>query len=307
MRVPKNLWEGSMTGQVSIRDSAGPVCHSIDDVRLFTRLLVSNEASRYDTNAVPMPWRRVTIPQKLAVGIMRWDRVVMPQPPVLRALDHTRRVLQDAGFEVIDFEPPFDCWELAKCNFDINFQMGGEDTLKSANAGEEPIIPAFADLLRVYNARSLSASEVMKLNHQMRAFKVLFANAWDQTKGSTRTGRPMDALICPVAPSAGIPHDFNIYWGYTCMYNILDYPSTVLPIPNFKISPEADPPNSAYRPTAANPYDAANHAMYDPALFSNQPSTVQIVGRPYDDEELIEITALVDQELQRESKPLHKI
>ncbi|EEY16572.1 conserved hypothetical protein [Verticillium alfalfae VaMs.102] len=41
--------------------------------------------------------------------------------------------------------------------------MGGEDTLKSANAGEEPIIPAFADLLRVYNARSLSASEVMKV------------------------------------------------------------------------------------------------------------------------------------------------
>lgn len=95
----------------------------------------------------------------------------------------------------------------------------------------------------------------------MRAFKVLFANAWDKTKESTATGRSIDALICPVAPSAGIPHDFNIYWGYTCMYNLLDYPSTVLPIPNFRIGPQADPPNLAYNPLATNPYDKANHEM----------------------------------------------
>ena len=101
----------------------------------------------------------------------------------------------------------------------------------------------------------------MQLNLKMRAFKVQFANAWDKTKDSTPTGRPIDALICPVAPSAGIPHDFNIYWGYTCMWNLLDYPSTVLPIPNFKITSETDPPDLAYHPLTTNPYDKANHEM----------------------------------------------
>lgn len=95
----------------------------------------------------------------------------------------------------------------------------------------------------------------------MRAFKVLFANAWDNTKNMTSTGRPMDAIICPVAPSAGIPHDFNVYWGYTSMYNILDYPSTVLPIPYFNISVKTDPPNLAYEPLTTNPYDKMNHEM----------------------------------------------
>ncbi|KAL1598057.1 hypothetical protein SLS60_008545 [Paraconiothyrium brasiliense] len=101
----------------------------------------------------------------------------------------------------------------------------------------------------------------MKLHLKMRAFKVLFADAWNATKERTSSGRPMDALVCPVAPSTGIPHDFNIYWGYTCIWNLLDYPSTVLPIPGFKISPETDPPNQEYQPNTTNPYDKANQDM----------------------------------------------
>jgi amidase len=132
MRIPKNLWEGTMSGQMAIRDSAGPICQSVDDIRLFTRLLTTNEQARYDTNAVPIPWRHVTLAPKQSFGIMKWDRVVMPQPPVLRAIEQTKNILLAAGHEgliakirhkkeyannmaVIEFEPPFDCWDLAKC------------------------------------------------------------------------------------------------------------------------------------------------------------------------------------------------
>jgi amidase len=42
----------------------------------------------------------VSLPEgKLAVGIMKWDGVVMPQPPVLRAIEHTKQVLLKAGVE----------------------------------------------------------------------------------------------------------------------------------------------------------------------------------------------------------------
>lgn len=53
-----------------------------------------------------------------------------------------------------------DLWQ-----FDINFQMGGEDTLIKVSASGEPLVPAFADLMRVYNAKSLSASELIKVGH----------------------------------------------------------------------------------------------------------------------------------------------
>ncbi|KAM0230877.1 hypothetical protein ACHAPO_008933 [Fusarium lateritium] len=297
-RIPKRNWAGTMTGQVTVRDSAGPICHSIDDVRLFTEVIGSHQAQhRYDTNSVPMPWRKVSLPRKLAVGIMKWDGVVMPQPPVLRAIEHTKNVLLSAGFEVVDFSPPVDCWELAKCYYDLIFQDGGADTLAKVAISGEPLVPAFANLLKVFNARSLAATEVLKLNLQTRAYKTIFAQAWDKTKDITSTGRPMDALICPCSPSAGIPHDFNVWWGYTSMWNLLDYPSTVLPVANFKISPDRDPRNTSYKPLTSNPYDKTNHEMYDPNLFVNQPSTIQVVGRPYDDEELIEVSAAIDRML----------
>lgn len=43
----------------------------------------------------------------------------------------------------------------------------------------------------------------------------------------------------------------------------------------------------------------------DPHLFSNQPTSIQIIGRPFDDEELIEISWLVDKELKVDCRKRH--
>lgn len=96
---------------------------------------------------------------------------------------------------------------------------------------------------------------------KMREFKEQFADAWMQTDRLTTSGRLMDALICPAAPSAGAPHDYNAYWGYTSMFNFLDYPSTILPVANFKIDPRIDHLDATYRPLMSNPYDNAYQAM----------------------------------------------
>lgn len=101
LRIPKGGWESTKTGQISIRDSSGPVCHSVEDIRLFMEVINAYHlANRYDVSSVPIPWRHVSLPQgKLTVGMMVWDRVVMPHTPVLRALEHTRQTLTQAGFE----------------------------------------------------------------------------------------------------------------------------------------------------------------------------------------------------------------
>ncbi len=39
----------------------------------------------------------------------------------------------------------------------------------------------------------------------------------------------MDVLICPVAPLQGTPHDYKPWWGYCAQWNLLDYPSGVIP------------------------------------------------------------------------------
>lgn len=71
----------------------------------------------------------------------------------------------------------------------------------------------------------------------------------------------------------------------------------------------------------SNPYDKPNHELCtsrtlksirtdsvltltdDPALFTNQPLCVQVIGRPFNDEELIEISSVVGQYLEIKLSP----
>lgn len=72
----------------------------MDDLELFTKLLNSHPNNKYDATCAPVPWRNLDpVDGKLAFGIMKWDGVVMPHPPVLRALEHTKKTLEEAGHE----------------------------------------------------------------------------------------------------------------------------------------------------------------------------------------------------------------
>ncbi|GKZ26955.1 hypothetical protein AbraIFM66951_003908 [Aspergillus brasiliensis] len=99
-RIPKGGMRNTNTGNITIKLSCGPVCHSLDDLKLFTRIINADPNNRYDVTSVPVPWRELDpLPRKLTIGIMTWDGVVMPHPPVLRAMDYTKQVLEKAGHE----------------------------------------------------------------------------------------------------------------------------------------------------------------------------------------------------------------
>ena len=53
---------------------------------------------------------------------------------------------------------------------------------------------------------------------------------WNSTINQTGTGRPVDALIMPVAPSASArPEQFK-YYGYSIIINVLDYTACTVPV-----------------------------------------------------------------------------
>lgn len=96
----------------------------------------------------------------------------------------------------------------------------------------------------------------------MVEFKIKFRDAWDATKSVSGTGRPMDGLLVPAAPSLSIPHDFGIWWGYTSLFNLLDHPSTILPIKDFKVDAVKDARNADYKPLEnRGGFDRANWDM----------------------------------------------
>lgn len=99
-RVPKRGMKSVEGGQLNIRVSCGPVCHSMADLKLLTRVLTDWDQARYDTAAMPVPWREVDkSSEKLTFGLWEFDGVVMPHPPILRAMRQTAERLVAEGHE----------------------------------------------------------------------------------------------------------------------------------------------------------------------------------------------------------------
>lgn len=97
-----------MEGQSIVPSVVGPISHSPSDLSLMMKTLLGSNPWNRDPNVIPLPWRpHVTekvssqvADRKLKFGVMRWDGVVMPHPPIQRVLEETVSKLRSTGFEV---------------------------------------------------------------------------------------------------------------------------------------------------------------------------------------------------------------
>lgn len=256
-RVPRAGLLAPVKGNVSIKVSTGPVCHSMADLHLFVKLLLTRPTIPHEPSACIPFWnenkcKSSGLRRKLRAAMIWTDSVVDPHPPVRRALKEVQDKLEKTGHIVVDFQLPFDCWEAALTTWALYFQTGAAETLALLKAGGEEPIPAFAHYLKTFNIKPLTVPELFKHNTAQATYKATFQQAWDDAQDE-----PFDCIICPSAPLAGNPHDFPLWWGYTTLWNLLDYPSTIMPLKDFKINSHDDPKDEAYTPRA-NPFDGAN-------------------------------------------------
>ena len=111
-RIPKGGLRSAAPGNISIRVSCGPVCHSVEDLNTFTKVINAyGTPSQWEPFMVPLPWRKVDVPEKKqSYAIWEFDGVVMPHPPILRALRETARKLRAEGHEgtVSDLQAEFE-------------------------------------------------------------------------------------------------------------------------------------------------------------------------------------------------------
>jgi amidase len=87
------------TGQSSILSTIGPVGRSLRDLELILKVWNAFEPWLYDPAVMAKKWESVTTPTKATIGVMYWDEVVMPHPPIQRALKMVVEKLKSAGHE----------------------------------------------------------------------------------------------------------------------------------------------------------------------------------------------------------------
>lgn len=75
-----------------------------------------------------------------------------------------------------------------------------------------------------------TALEVAGINVAKREYQKQYMDYWNSTSQATGTGRPVDAVICPVAPHAAVIPTRYDYVGYTSFLNLLDYTSVAIPV-----------------------------------------------------------------------------
>lgn len=249
-RVPKHGMLSPAPGNVSIKTSTGPCVHSMEDLKLFVKLILTHPTIPYEPTCVLPYWNEpTTFPPKLRIGIISTDGVVDPHPPIQRAIRETTSKLLAAGHEVFEFPLPFSFWDAAQTTWALYFQTGAKEQKALLAKAGEPEIPQFSYNFDVFKIKELTVSELFKRNNEHAAFKYAFQQAWDAAN--------MDCIICPVNVMAGVPHDHPVWWGYTTIWNLLDYPSIVMPIEDLKISAEMDPKDLSYKPRD-NAYEKAN-------------------------------------------------
>ncbi|OBZ80081.1 Acetamidase, partial [Grifola frondosa] len=301
-RMPSFGIVNSLDGQESVSTSLGPLSVSLSGIKILTQAILEQQPWRHCPNTVSIPWSQDAYTLKehnngrnLCFGIM-WDEgTVKPHPPIARALELTKRALESAGHQVIEWKG-LRSTEFVAIARSFFLADGGADYKASLTTGEPLInnLAPDADPLDIPAFRQprepLSAYQVWQLNKEMRQLRKAHLDYWESTVSATGTGRPVDALICPVAPYAAVPHGKTRSSIYTIIWNALDYPSLVIPVTT--VDPALDVKSS--RDEFLSSEDEILYDMYDPEVYKGMPVGIQLVGQTLQEEVVLGIGEIVD-------------
>ncbi|OAA77156.1 Amidase [Akanthomyces lecanii RCEF 1005] len=290
-RVPTSGWECTMAGAESITAVSGPIARSVQDLELFMQVTLDTKPWLRDP-LLALPWQSQTKrleTKKLTVGVMLWDEVVTPHPYITRVLRATAQKLKEAGHEVFDFAP-YDhkrAWD--DILLPLYFTDGGLDIKQTLAAGNEPMLPSAERLISDPIVKRRSVNEVWKLHVDRDVYRSEYLSKWAATAEASKSGMPMDVLLCPAAPLQGTPHDVKPWWGYCSQWNLLDYPSGVLPAGTVL---RDDAYAEGYQPV--NDLDRENIELYDNSVYLGMPVAIQVVALTHQDEALMGAMAVID-------------
>jgi amidase len=97
---------------------------------------------------------------------------------------------------------------------DIWGAAGDEDYLAVTSQTGEPLLKSMSDsgiseTDTYIKEKGISAFELFQIQKRRAALRKEHLDYWHSTKASTSTGRPVDAIIAPVAPFPPPPHGKN--------------------------------------------------------------------------------------------------
>ena len=303
-RVPYQGMANSMDGQNTILSVVGPLATSAGSLKLAIKAVMSQKPWLHDPLVVDLPWRDehelLTYSQAnskdLAFGVMRHDGSIKPHPPVLRAIDTVVKALEGIGHQILEWKAPSHK-RLEEVGNRTWIYDGGADVNAAFDLSGEPMSN---QVKGVYKDRApeFTASKIASNNVEKRAAMKEYMEYWNSTAELTRTGRPIDAIICPANQFAAARPEGHRYVMYTMWVNVTDYTAVVLPVTT--CDKTIDKQDTDYEPL--DDRDKFNHENYEPDIYHGAHVAVQLVGRRFQEEKMIALADYVSNVLKGTSE-----
>ncbi|KAF2174923.1 amidase [Zopfia rhizophila CBS 207.26] len=293
-RIPTDGWGYMMAGADCVDSVLGPLSTSIEGLKIFVKTIIDAKPWLSEPALTPMPWRDIDVGgenggRKLKIGVMWHDNVVLPHPPITRALQTVTSKLKENGVEVVDWEPYLhdEAWAIISS---LYFTDGGASDSESINSSGEPWRPLSTWIMKENSCvKELSIGELNYWLEERESYRKEYAKVWNSTgSGFDENGDlidVVDAILCPVGPGVAPKHNTAKYWFYTSQWNLLDYPAVSFPV--MRVDKEVDVKPKRFKPMSG--LDEENWNLYDPETFHGLPISLQLVCRRFEDEKVLGI------------------
>lgn len=247
--MPYEGMANSFDGAPSILSVVGPLATTPAGLKLVVQSLLETEPWMHDPLVHPIPWRieqeqsvkKLVQEKRLTFAVFRYDGMASVHPPVKRAVEELVKKLEDQGHKVVEWQPPNHKKLAAICRKAWTYD-GGADARKAFELSGEEVKPqVLVDELPQFNA-----TEIMENHREKREAEKVYMEYWNSTAELTGTGKPVDAVISPLAPFAAARPGKYTYYNYSTWVNVLDYTSVVIPVT--KVDKKVDKVYSDFSP-----------------------------------------------------------
>lgn len=214
-------------GKVKLIPSAGPIAGSLRDCELLLKVVGAARPWEKDPEVMFGKWEHQGgLSDKPLIGVLRADGLIMPLPPINKVIEETVQALRRSGYEVVEMDAPAfkGIQSIANKLFGIDGDSFMLDLLEKTG---EPLTTWLSTRLR--RKKWISTEALVDLHAQKKQLETEMLKVWKDPK----TGRMIDAFICPVAPHPVPPIDRWNSVSYTVGMVFLDYPAGNLPVRDF--------------------------------------------------------------------------
>lgn len=306
-RLPYEGMANSMAGQNSVLSVVGPLATTARSLTYVTKAILLKEPWMFDPAVHEIPWRESKEQELwntvkgsqggLSFGVMRRDDLVTPQPPVARAIQMVVDAVEKAGHKTFVWKSPSHSDGLDTILKTWTYD-GGKDIHGDFAKSGEPMAPQIGSFYGKEPVAEATATDIATNNLAHKKWKKEYMDAWNSTASASGTGKPMDAIIAPLAPYAAARPGLYLWYGYSMFVNGLDY--TTVTVPVTLANKDVDKYEDGYKPISDK--DKEVHEAYDAEIYDGSHVSIQLIGRRLQEEKMLALAEYISQLLGNKSE-----